>query len=185
MTIPDTSPTLGWGPSARSVAVNFVSAKKLWTCLATEAPVTDVAANYRSHPCLSWLSTTVTSGNPSLSPPTIVAIHQCVLPVLWPSIIVASHYCGRPSLWPTIIVPSHSCAHPSLCPPTIVSDHHCALPSLWPPTIVADHHCGLRLLWPTIIVPSHHCGLRPLRAVTLGAKAEFSSKTEFFFKNRS
>ena len=50
VTIPDTSPVLGWGPSARFMPVNFVSAKKLWTCLATEAPVTDVAANYRSHP---------------------------------------------------------------------------------------------------------------------------------------
>ena len=31
----DTSPTLGWSPSARFMPVNFVSAKKLWMCLAT------------------------------------------------------------------------------------------------------------------------------------------------------
>ena len=51
VTISDASPASGWGPSARSMPVNFVSAKKVWTCLATEVP-------------LMW-------------PPIIVAIRGC------------------------------------------------------------------------------------------------------------
>ena len=113
---------------------------------------------------------------PLLWPSIIVADHHCALPTLWPPIIVPSHYCGRPSLCPPIIVASHYCALPSLCPPIIVADHHCGLRLLCPPIIVLSHHCGLRLLWPTIIVPSHHCALRLLRAVTLGRKTKFSSK---------
>ena len=62
VTIPDTSPTLGCGPSARFMPVNFVSAKKLWTCLATG-----------SHEC----------GRRLLWPCMVdVAVHHCDFPLL-------------------------------------------------------------------------------------------------------
>ena len=140
MTTPDASPTLGWGPSARFMPVNFVSAKKLWTCLATG-----------SHECgrrLLW---------PCM---IVVAVHHCDFhysdfPLFRPSITVASHYCGRPSFWPPTNVADHHCALLSLWPTIIVASDYCGRPSLWPSTIVADHHCALPPFWPPTIAGRH------------------------------
>ena len=41
--ISDTSPALGCGPSARSVALNIFSADKLWTCLAADVRLAALA----------------------------------------------------------------------------------------------------------------------------------------------
>ena len=78
--ISDTSPTLGWGLSARSVALNIFSANKLLTCLAADVRLAVLAALAALAVCLA----------------TTVVSHYCGQPaIMWQATIVSRHYSGK------------------------------------------------------------------------------------------